>query len=157
MTESSAGIATNEQEVESFDPWYINYSVGVPTFAQKLKDRLIAFENYDHANEIGLVTAVCNRQIEMMHDITQDYFDEQQVEERDRVMTILSETIPALVKNDMHGFVLGTPQELRIRYACALCFNKADMLDSQFLEQLNGVSEEIDEIVAVTTAIIKLV
>lgn len=155
MTESAA-YAIQEQEVESFDPWYINYSVGVPTFAQKIKDRLIAFENYEYADEIGLATAVCNRQVEMMHDITQDYFDRQEVELRDNIMSLISDTIASLVKNDTTGFGEGTPQEIRIRYACALAMSKTDLLDSSFLESIGDSSEQIDEIVAVTTTIIKL-
>lgn len=150
-------VAVNEKEVESFDPWYVNYSAGIPEFANSIKTRLLGFEDLDtpYRDHIALATAVCNRQIELMHDITQDLFDAKMVAERDHTMMILANTIGKLVLDDTSGFDSASDKDKAIIYACALSMNKANILDSNFLESIHDASQ-IEEIVAVTTVIIKL-
>lgn len=168
-------ITTTEKELESFDPWYKNYAVGIPEFANEFKTRLLAFEDNKnpYRDHIALAVAVCNRSVELLHDISQDFFDRNEEKERDETMAEIARAIASLTINKNI-----VPYELKQRtiwHACALAMNKLDLHDTEYgnvddpghllsnsaflaaKKEIEETTKVIEEIVAVTTVITKLI
>lgn len=169
-------ITTTEKELESFDPWYKNYAVGIPEFAYEFKTRLLAFEDNKnpYRDHIALAVAVCNRSVELLHDISQDFFDRNEEKERDETMAEIARAIASLTINK--NIVPNELKQRTIWHACALAMNKLDSHDTEYdnvdysasvllsrdaflaaKKVIEDTTKEIEEIVAVTTVITKLI
>lgn len=140
--------------------WYMNYSEGVPAFAEYFRNELKRFESFEDQqllNIVALTVAVINNSKDLIHDISQTMFDRDFVFSRDETMGAIVECLNDYTLLEF-GYVLGEDRdEARVRMTIAILkgiskdrftdWNETRTLEEHKIRAIIGVVDVISKII----------
>ena len=148
------------QSENKIPDWYINYSEGIPAFAEYFRNELKRFESFEDQqllNIVALTVATVNNAKDLMHDVSQTMFDRDFVFSRDETMGAIVECLNdyALLES---GYVLGEDlDEARVRITIAILkgiskdrftdWNETRTLEEHKIRAIIGIVDVISKII----------
>ena len=140
------------QSENKIPDWYINYSEGIPAFAEYFRNELKRFESFEDQqllNIVALTVATVNNAKDLMHDVSQTMFDRDFVFSRDETMGAIVECLNdyALLES---GYVLGEDRDearVRISKDRFTDWNETRTLEEHKIRAIIGVVDVISKII----------